>query len=470
MNNQNSQKNETNQDKQIHELSKKRSRKWVLKRVTALFCAAVILLTMNGLKRHADTLEHKPSCGYKEHLHDSTCYDDSGNVVCGMIEHVHTDACYQTRPSGDDEVLTIDSDGDIPVEGVDVEQGDLTLDLNADELLVDDVAANVAEPKASSEEEKIFTLGESAKLSTIIKELELGIKRKQIETVGAIENDDEHIGLIRVDALEKDWLVTAERDFDEAELAIVLADDIVVVKLRDGRAAVVPFVPEQPVTPVGQEAQPDLSAVKEAVEVPVVEDELVVEAGFAVEQPTGEQPKQSAAEDPKQPAEEETKQPTEEETKQPSEKLPEQPAVDEPVEKLPEQPAVDEPTEEQPEQPAVDEPTEEQPEQPAAEEPDEEQSGQPADEQPAEEQSEQPADEQPAEEQSEQPADEQPVEKLPEQPVVDEPIEKQPEQPEVEESAEEQPEQPADEQLTEEQPERAARGGRVCRGTARAAH
>ena len=348
-NNQLNQNTELNQENQIHELSKKRNRRRILKRVLSFVCAAVILLTMNGLKRLADTLERKPDCGYTEHLHSSTCFDESGNLVCGMVEHVHTDACYQTRPSDDVEVLAIDSDADVPVEEVDLELGDLVLDVDADALVVDDVVANVddvaanaAEP-APAEEEKYYILGESAKVSTIIKEMELGIKRKQIEAVGAIENDDSQIGLIRVDALEKDWLVTAERDFDEAELAIVLADDIVVVKLRDGRA---PVTPVEPVTPADSET-PDIP----------VEPEVSVE---------------------------------EEQTEEPAVEQPEQPAVDEqPIEV------------EQVEVPAIEEPA--QPEQPVVEEEPAEVQGQPSDDaDPAEEAA--PAEEQPTDEQ--QPAEE----------------------------------------------------------------
>ena len=347
-NNQLNQNTELNQENQIHELSKKRNRRRILKRVLSFVCAAVILLTMNGLKRLADTLERKPDCGYTEHLHSSTCFDESGNLVCGMVEHVHTDACYQTRPSDDVEVLAIDSDADVPVEEVDLELGDLVLDVDADALVVDDVVANVddvaanaAEP-APAEEEKYYILGESAKVSTIIKEMELGIKRKQIEAVGAIENDDSQIGLIRVDALEKDWLVTAERDFDEAELAIVLANDIVVVKLRDGRAPVTPVEPDIPV-----DEQPEETAVEQPEQTVVEGPEQTV-----VDQPeetVGEQPVEpaiedqpievdqievTAAEEPAQPAEvqaaeEEPEQPTEEEPEQPAEDEPEQPAEEE---------------------------------------------------------------------------------------------------------------------------------------------
>jgi len=97
-------------DKQIRDISKKRTWKRILRRSVALLCAVVMLFTMNTLKRNADTLEHIPMCGYAEHVHSASCY--SGDVlVCGMEEHIHTDACYQESPTDegmDDLAIEVD--------------------------------------------------------------------------------------------------------------------------------------------------------------------------------------------------------------------------------------------------------------------------------------------------------------------------------------------------------------------------
>ena len=81
-------------DRQIKEMSKKRTWKRIFKRGMALICAVVMLFTMNTLKRNADTLERIAMCGYAEHVHSESCF--VGDVLsCGMTEHIHTDACYQ---------------------------------------------------------------------------------------------------------------------------------------------------------------------------------------------------------------------------------------------------------------------------------------------------------------------------------------------------------------------------------------
>ena len=68
------------------------------RRVLAFLSAFVLLLTVNGTKFTADTLERIEGCGLAEHAHAAECYDADGNLTCGLVEHVHTDACYQTRP------------------------------------------------------------------------------------------------------------------------------------------------------------------------------------------------------------------------------------------------------------------------------------------------------------------------------------------------------------------------------------
>ena len=82
---------------EIREITRRRTRRNLLKRSLALLCAVVLLFTMNTLKRNANTLERIPTCGLAEHMHTEACYAD-GELVCGLQEHVHTDACYQQAP------------------------------------------------------------------------------------------------------------------------------------------------------------------------------------------------------------------------------------------------------------------------------------------------------------------------------------------------------------------------------------
>ena len=70
----------------------------MMRRAVALFCAVVLFLTVNTMKREADTLQRIPTCGLEEHTHTADCYDAAGNLVCELPEHIHTDACYQERP------------------------------------------------------------------------------------------------------------------------------------------------------------------------------------------------------------------------------------------------------------------------------------------------------------------------------------------------------------------------------------
>ena len=39
--------------------------------------------------------EKQPLCGLEEHVHDESCFDESGALTCTLSEHTHTDACYQ---------------------------------------------------------------------------------------------------------------------------------------------------------------------------------------------------------------------------------------------------------------------------------------------------------------------------------------------------------------------------------------
>ena len=128
-------------DNQIRELSKKNERKRMFKRVVSLLCVIVLLFTMNTLKRSANTLERIPMCGMEEHIHDSGCYNEAGELVCGRQEHVHTDACYQESPkkkgkSGELDVKLdgFDNTGNL-IDSGDVQSLDLSANLDHEGLL-----------------------------------------------------------------------------------------------------------------------------------------------------------------------------------------------------------------------------------------------------------------------------------------------------------------------------------------------
>lgn len=60
----------------IQEMLQKVRKQRMLRRVLALLCAVVILFTTNQLKLKADTLERFPDCGYPDHVHDESCFED----------------------------------------------------------------------------------------------------------------------------------------------------------------------------------------------------------------------------------------------------------------------------------------------------------------------------------------------------------------------------------------------------------
>ena len=347
-------------DKQIHEMNEHYTRKKRLQRIIALLCVFIILFTVNHLKMVAHTLSRVPTCGFQEHEHEAGCYDDAGNLICGMVEHQHTDACYQEAPT-----LEIE---DNPVIDMPVDDGDaLSLDLNSD-LVVEDVPAPAANAPV---ETPAYTLGAKALLSDIINSTDLKIKLETIKKVGIVDADGSQEGLVEIREEDNgDYTIKALRDFAQVEMAIVLADEAVVVKLVDGRAdaeqaastvedeqAEEPSVvdrPEQP-APAAEDGQDELTVPTveneqtEQVEQTVVDEQAdqteqpVVEDGQA-EEPTVEdaQTEQPVVEDGQveEPAEDEqtpperTEEPTVEDTQT------EQPAADEQVEA----PAVDEGT------------------------------------------------------------------------------------------------------------------------------
>ena len=216
----------------------------ILRRAIALLSVFVLLLTTNTLKFRADTLERIPTCGFGDHVHTEACYDASGMLVCEL--HEHTDACYQQRPTAEPDVDDAVESG---VEGMDFaevendvdSEGELTLKEIAERS---GVVTEAEEPEfedveAESEPvEYVYELGAQGpvKLSEIIEAVGLPVDFRAIEAVGPVEDTDEAMGLVGVDVVDGDYLIYALRDFPEAELAVITADNMYVVKLAFGIA------------------------------------------------------------------------------------------------------------------------------------------------------------------------------------------------------------------------------------------
>ncbi|MBR1821690.1 MAG: Cna B-type domain-containing protein [Clostridia bacterium] len=202
---------------------KNRKRHEYLRRGVAFLSAFVMLFTMNTLKQNADTLERVPMCHLEEHAHTADCYDAEGALICGKEAHEHTDACYQERPVYDEEEIDLDE----LVEEVELDLADGALDTEA-------LVEAEAEMDAA---EWTYSLDASALLSDIVAALDMPVRLSDVKSVGPVENDEAHTGLLLVEAEEGDYRISALRAFAEAELAIVTSDDILVVKLTDGAPA-----------------------------------------------------------------------------------------------------------------------------------------------------------------------------------------------------------------------------------------
>lgn len=200
-----------------------KGRKWhgFIRRAIAVLSAFVMLFTMNTLKRTANTLERIPMCHLAEHVHSDGCYDGDGNLVCGMDEHVHTDACYQEQPTHEDVPEELEVDLGSVTEDDGTESGDGAVEEQPEQDLPQDVP----------EEEPEFRLEGPVLLSEIIDQLHMKVNLRKVQDVGAVENDAAHAGLVLVERLDGDYRVSPLRPFDDTELAIVLKDDILLVRL-----------------------------------------------------------------------------------------------------------------------------------------------------------------------------------------------------------------------------------------------
>ena len=233
-------------ENKIRELSNANKRKRLLKRVVALLSVVVMLFTVNSLKLRANTLSRVPACGLKKHTHNAKCYDGNGNLICGKVEHQHTDACYQVAPDALD--LEIEGDGgavddaslEMPLDlSASLDDSVLQLDdslLELDGIPVDDVPAQGSSAQNNNAQYPTYELGEKAKLSKIIEKTRLKVRIDEVNEVGAVDYDGTQASLLSIEQIDGDYIVAAARDFDVADLAIVTANGIEVVRLVGGRA------------------------------------------------------------------------------------------------------------------------------------------------------------------------------------------------------------------------------------------
>ena len=203
----------------LENLTKKNSRRRLLKRGLALVSVVVLLMTANVLKRNAVAMVGETFCGYDyDHVHSEECFDADGALICDL--HVHTDECYEEPTPEEVEV-------------------DLS-DLEGATEAVEEAEAVVPEAVPS---DGTFDLAGSHQvmLSEVLAQTMLPVSRDQIEMVGLVDDSlqgDEAQGEapVAVAMLEQDVAITALRDFSTAEIAIVTADDIYTIQLMNGAA------------------------------------------------------------------------------------------------------------------------------------------------------------------------------------------------------------------------------------------
>lgn len=270
-------------EKQVSALTNKYARRRLLKRSLALLCCVMLLFTMNTLKRNADTLERIPMCRQAEHVHSETCYDASGALICGLDEHVHTDACYQERPDAEaveamvaQEDVWFDGEDDADVEAV-FEDADAEVEEVEAELDVDDEAdegvfdADEGEPVADDMENAVL-LDAPKYLSEIIEGAQVEIALADVADIGLVEGD-EPADLLWIERDGEDYLIGAKQDFDAAELAVVTADDIIIINLVNGVAQAEPTEEVEELNEVASPEEAEPVEAEEVTEDAVTEDE-----------------------------------------------------------------------------------------------------------------------------------------------------------------------------------------------------
>ena len=239
------------------------------RRVLAFLSAFVLLLTVNGTKFTADTLERIEGCGLAEHAHAAECYDADGNLTCGLVEHVHTDACYQTRPV---KQTADEGEPDPSAEAVDAapaELDDYALGDDAPEAAPEAEPAGEEAPADAAEPEYEYTVGEVCPvlLADIIAAVGLPVDASAAPEAWQVIDDAHPEGLLRIEAGEDGTAIYPTRSFDRAELAVIAGEDIYTVTLLN---AVVPQLPQE----AEAEAEPETETEPETI----AETETVVDA------------------------------------------------------------------------------------------------------------------------------------------------------------------------------------------------
>ena len=233
-------KNSNNDFHLLESLSKKNTRRRLLRRGMALLSALVLLLTVNALKRMAVALEHIPTCGYEyEHTHTEECYDEDGALICDL--HEHTDACYQETPDGEEEAPEVFEEQEVDLEDVLADDADAQTGESADTQDGDEAAAEgdegAVEDETADVEETVEDNGytynmageQQALLSEVLAATKLPVTREAIQMVGLVDDGSTSEEPIVIALTDQDVAITALQSFEAVEIAIVTADDIFTV-------------------------------------------------------------------------------------------------------------------------------------------------------------------------------------------------------------------------------------------------
>lgn len=217
-------------DNMLTRLIEINNRKRVLRRALSVLCAITVLFTANTLKLNADSLEHLPTCGIMEHVHDETCLNEAGEYACGLEEHLHTDACYQERPRA----ASAETEDAFAEEIGAEELTDVTLGGE------DNGEESYAPADAQEEfiEEPVYSLLDRDYIT--LSEMELPLQLEEVfsvlEVVPEDEAEEDFVPNLRIEQVEQDFIIMPIESFIEREIAIETAEGITLVALTDGLA------------------------------------------------------------------------------------------------------------------------------------------------------------------------------------------------------------------------------------------
>ena len=267
-----------------------------MKRMLAMMCALVLFLTGIPFDFNAMADQRVVNCGYEDHEHTPDCFDAYGQLICER--HVHTDECYGAsagdvdapetgddalasggaEPAPDAEEAGAEGDEEAAAEEAPAE-GTLEQEATAGEEEIAAPATNEEDPAEETPGEG--TLAEEAPTEDASDESipapeigEIDLPQEQEEASDEVPEEDEewvykvgerqsvllseifdsldlHPGhvtsvvqmlyasgeeaVLEVEKTESDYEIVLLRAFDEADLAIACHDEVIVVKLVDGR-------------------------------------------------------------------------------------------------------------------------------------------------------------------------------------------------------------------------------------------